>query len=41
MVYNVPIRVASSFVDGPGTLIHQEANMDTKKSERYGTGSGE
>lgn len=27
MVYNVPIRVASSFGDGPGTLIHQESNM--------------
>ena len=33
MVYNVPIRVASSFVDGPGTLIHQEANMQPQIGE--------
>ena len=33
MVYNVPIRVASSFVDGPGTLIHQEAKMQTEIGE--------
>ena len=31
MVYNVPILVASSYTDSPGTLIHQGANMDTTK----------
>ncbi|MCH7786807.1 MAG: aspartate kinase, partial [Chloroflexi bacterium] len=33
MVYNVPILVASSFSDGPGTLIHEEANMNTRVGE--------
>ena len=33
MVYNVPIQVASSFADGPGTLIHEGANMNSKVGE--------
>jgi len=33
MVYNVPIIVASSFVDKPGTLIHHGANKDMKVGE--------
>ena len=33
MVYNVPILVASSFSDGPGTLIHEEANMNPRVGE--------
>ncbi len=33
MVYNVPILVASSFSDRPGTLIHEEANMNTRVGE--------
>jgi aspartate kinase len=33
MVYNVPILVASSFADSPGTLIHQGANMNTRVGE--------
>ena len=33
MVYNVPILVASSFEDVPGTLIHRGANMHSKVGE--------
>ncbi len=33
MVYNVPILVASSFTDRPGTLIHQGADMDARVGE--------
>lgn len=33
MVYKVPILVASSFEDMPGTLIHQEADMNIKVGE--------
>ena len=33
MVYQVPILVASSFNDEPGTLIHDGENMDTKVGE--------
>jgi len=33
MVYQVPILVASSFNDKPGTLIHDGENMDTKVGE--------
>ena len=33
MVYNVPILVASTFSDSPGTLIHQGATMNTKVGE--------
>ena len=33
MVYQVPILVASSFNDKPGTLIHDGENMDTKGGE--------
>ena len=33
MVYNVPIRVASSFTDAPGTLIHEGANMNSGVGE--------
>ena len=33
MVYNVPILVASSFSDGPGTLIHEEANLNPRVGE--------
>ena len=33
MVYGVPILVASSFSDGPGTLIHQGANMNSDVGE--------
>ena len=33
MVYNVPILVASSFADVPGTLIHEGINMNTKVGE--------
>ena len=33
MVYNVPIMVASSLTDRPGTLIQQGADMDTKVGE--------
>ncbi|MCH8109066.1 MAG: aspartate kinase [Chloroflexi bacterium] len=33
MVYNVPILVASSFSDRPGTLIHEEANMNPRVGE--------
>ena len=33
MIYNVPILVASSFVDAPGTLIHGGADMNTTVGE--------
>ena len=33
MVYNVPILVASSVGDGPGTLIHEGASMDDRVGE--------
>ena len=33
MVYKVPILVASSFEDMPGTLIHQEADMNIRVGE--------
>ena len=33
MVYNVPILVASSFADAPGTLIHEGADMNTRVGE--------
>jgi len=33
MVYNVPMRVASSFTDAPGTLIHEGANMSNSVGE--------
>lgn len=33
MVYKVPILVASSFEDLPGTLIHQEADMNIRVGE--------
>ena len=33
MVYNMPILVASSTSDSPGTLIHQGANMETGVGE--------
>ena len=33
MVYQVPILVASSLSDGPGTLIHQGADMNTRVGE--------
>ena len=33
MIYNVPILVASSFVDAPGTLIHRGADMNTRVGE--------
>ena len=33
MVYGVPITVASSFADGPGTLIREGANMDVRVGE--------
>ena len=29
-LYNMPIKVASSFNDNPGTLIHSEENMETQ-----------
>ena len=30
LVYDVPILVASSFKDGPGTMIHKESNVSTR-----------
>ena len=30
LVYDVPILVASSFLDGPGTMIHKESNVSTR-----------
>ena len=33
MVYNVPILVASSFSDAPGTLIHAEVDMNAQVGE--------
>ena len=33
-VYNVPIRVRSSFVDKPGTLIHGEVTMEVRNKVR-------
>ena len=33
-VYNVPIRVLSSFVDKPGTLIHGEVTMEVRNKVR-------
>jgi aspartate kinase len=33
-VYNVPIRVRSSFVDSPGTLIHGEVSMEVRNKVR-------
>ena len=33
MVYNVPIVVASSFADTPGTLIHEGAGMESRVGE--------
>ena len=30
LVYDVPILVASSFEDGPGTMIHKESNVSTR-----------
>lgn len=33
MQYNVPIVVASSFVDNPGTRIHRGANMESRVGE--------
>ncbi len=33
-VYNVPILVASSFSDGPGTLIHGEVSMEVRNKVR-------
>ena len=33
-VYNVPIRVRSSFVDKPGTLIHGEVSMEVRNKVR-------
>ena len=33
-VYNVPIRVRSSFVDSPGTLIHGEVTMEVRNKVR-------
>ena len=33
MVYGIPIMVASSFVEAPGTLIHEGAGMNTKVTE--------
>ena len=33
MVYNVPILVASSFADVPGTVIHEGANMNSRVGE--------
>lgn len=33
MVYDIPIMVASSFVEEPGTLIHKGADMETRVTE--------
>jgi aspartate kinase len=33
-VYNVPIRVRSSFIDSPGTLIHGEVSMEVRNKVR-------
>ncbi|MDA1347272.1 MAG: aspartate kinase [Chloroflexi bacterium] len=33
MVYDIPIMVASSFVEAPGTLIHKGADMETRVTE--------
>ena len=33
-VYNIPILVASSFVEAPGTLIHKGADMETRNKVR-------
>ncbi len=33
-IYNVPIRVRSSFVDSPGTLIHGEVTMEVRNKVR-------
>ena len=33
-IYNVPIRVRSSFVDSPGTLIHGEVSMEVRNKVR-------
>jgi aspartate kinase len=33
-VYNVPVMVASSFVDAPGTLIHGDAEMEQRNKVR-------
>jgi aspartate kinase len=33
-LYNVPILVASTFSDAPGTLIHQEVNMEVRERVR-------
>jgi aspartate kinase len=33
-VYNVPIRVRSSFIDSPGTLIHGEVTMEVRNKVR-------
>lgn len=33
-VYNVPVMVASSFVDAPGTLIHGDADMEQRNKVR-------
>jgi len=33
-IYNVPIRVRSSFIDSPGTLIHGEVSMEVRNKVR-------
>jgi aspartate kinase len=33
-IYNVPIRVRSSFIDSPGTLIHGEVTMEVRNKVR-------
>ena len=33
MVYDIPIMVASSFLEAPGTLIHKGADMETRVTE--------
>jgi aspartate kinase len=33
-LYNVPIRVRSSFIDSPGTLIHREVSMEVRNKVR-------
>ena len=40
MVYNMPILVASSFTDAPGTLIHGGGNMNPKVGEMRNRVSG-
>ena len=40
MVYGIPIMVASSFVEAPGTLIHEGAGMNTTVTEMRNKVSG-